>query len=622
MKKRVLLSPIDPVHDIGLKMIKRGLEEAGHDAFLLPPDMTPEEIVQEALNKNVDIVLLSRTLGYGVAELLGKFVDLAEATGLREKVKIGIGGMAIRRELAAELGFDGGFGPGTTVEEAIAFVEGKEYNPEAHVVKKEKRDMTAQYDYSYKHAGIGELLNKIVDGILDWCDGKTSPGIERAHLREEMMQLREEIETGRRDESSVRKELDELKEAYAANSDDVIANFYRTGEVLSKLRRFTEEEYHAFTQFVRNSKANLKNPPILQHVQGQPIVWAQYGTGCPFMDIAHIKVSEAWGADGVVHFDPSWAARTEGYFEGFLTHEENGSVVTPENLLEIRNALEPSTLWQVRAHRGLNVPETVVLAGLCGADLTKINIAYGALAAGTDPERLTVDSVEAIKYAAKYNLPYDMPTNEELAGVPAHKAFAGMLISTALGIRLGARPILQPLFAYSPEVMINGRMEENYVDFNAAKIYALRTIINAPIWPGAPIGFLTQTEDRVQSSVTTGVHAGLAASLRVDAISIASSDEAYSGGPIAAPSRCDTLRAVGEVFRNLGSTRISPSPQAEKWGNELVMKIEQVLREVLAKPSFVQAMYDGVLGSREEGAYPGRNGRGTVRVSDSVYNRS
>ncbi len=610
MKKKVLLSPIDPVHDIGLKMIKRGLEEAGHEAFLLPPDLKPEEIIQEGIDKQVDIILLSRTLGYGVAELLGKFVDLAEATGLRDRVKIGIGGMAIRPELAAELGFDGGFGPGTTVEEAIAFVEGKKYNPKAHFVKKEKKDMTATYDYTYKHPEIGKLLEQIVDGILEWAKDKSSPGIERAHLREEMIDLRAK--------DGASQELKKLQEEYASYSDDMIANFYRKGEIISKLRRFTGEEYRAFKDFVQRSRKNLQTPSILQHVEGQPIVWVQYGTGCPFMDIAHIKVSEAWGADGVVHFDPSWAARTEGYMEGFLTHEENGSVITPENLFEIKNALQDSTLWQVRAHRGLNVTETVVLAGLCGADLTKINIAYGSMAAGTDPERLTVDSIEAIKYAAKFNLPYDLPTNEELAGVPAHKAFAGMLISTALGIRLGARPILQPLFAYSPEVMINGRMEDNYVDFNAAKIYALRSIINAPIWPGAPIGFLTQTEDRVQSSVTTGLHAGLAASLGVDAISIASSDEAYSGGPIAAPSRCDTLRSVGEVFRNLGQTRIQSSAKAKSWSDELVLGIEQVLKAVLKKPTFVQALYDGVLGSKEEGAYPGRNGAGTIFTRNMV----
>ena len=124
-------------------------------------------------------------------------------------------------------------------------------------------------------------------------------------------------------------------------------------------------------------------------------------------------------------------------------------------------------------------------------------------------------------------MPFDVVTNEELSGVPAFKAFAGMLIVSKLGLRLGGKPILQPLFCYSPEVMISGQMEDNYIDFNAAKIYCLRNIINAPIWCGAPIGFLTQTEDRVQSSLMTALHASLASSLGVDAISIAPSDEAF-----------------------------------------------------------------------------------------------
>ena len=120
MKKKVLLAPLDPVHDIGLKMIKRGLEQKGHDTLLMPPDHSQEEIIKSIIDNKVDVVLISRTLGYGVAEILGKFIDLAEAAGIRDKVKIGIGGMAIRPELAAELGFDAGFGPGTAVEEAVA----------------------------------------------------------------------------------------------------------------------------------------------------------------------------------------------------------------------------------------------------------------------------------------------------------------------------------------------------------------------------------------------------------------------------------------------------------------------------------------------------------------------
>jgi 4'-phosphopantetheinyl transferase EntD len=64
------------------------------------------------------------------------------------------------------------------------------------------------------------------------------------------------------------------------------------------------------------------------------------------------------------------------------------------------------------------------------------------------------------------------------------------------------------------------------------------------IWPGEPIGFMTHTEDRIQSSVTTAPHASLATSLGIDAITIASSDEAYSRGSISVTSRIETLRAV------------------------------------------------------------------------------
>ncbi|MFZ7103508.1 MAG: cobalamin B12-binding domain-containing protein [Peptococcaceae bacterium] len=598
MTTKVLLSPLDPVHDIGLKMIKRALEEAGITTKLLPPDTPPEEIIRIALAEEFDTLLLSRTLGYGVAELLARFVDLADAAGLREKIRIGIGGMAIRPELAAELGFDAGFGPGTTVEEALAFVEGREYNPKAAEVKKEKVDFTVAYKYNYHHQVIGDLLDMISRQIINWAKNKTSPGVERAKLRDELW--------------SINGDNREFIRRYPELCDQIPKEYYLEGKLHPKTRELTPEELASYRKFIEEVKQNMK-VKRLQHTRPRPIVWNQYGTGCPFMDIGHIKVSEAWGADGVVHFDPSWGARTEGFLAGNLTHQEDGTVITPENLERIHNALEKSTLWQVRAHRGLNTPETVVLAGKVGADLTKINICYGSLAAGTDPARLTVDGYHAINYAVKYQMPFDVVTNEELTGVPAYKAFAGMLIMTDLAVKLGARPILQPLFAYSPEMMIGRQMEDNYIDFNAAKIFALRSIVDAPIWPGAPIGFLTQTEDRVQSSLSTALHALLAAALGVDAISIASADEAYSGGPISVPSKIDTLRGAAESFRFLGKAGIKPSAKAEQWQGEIVSGIENTLREIAAKNDFVQSLYDGLLGTREEGAYPGRAGRNTVR---------
>ncbi|MCG0276092.1 MAG: cobalamin B12-binding domain-containing protein [Thermosediminibacteraceae bacterium] len=600
-KKKVLLAPLDPVHDIGLKMIKRGLDQAGHETILLPPDYSPEEIIKAAMDHNVDVILISRTLGYRVAEILGSFIDLAEASGLREKVKIGIGGMAIRPELAAELGFDAGFGPGTTVEEAVAFVEGREYVKESKGKNKIKKDMTEKYDYTFKNKTIEKLLSTIADGIIEYVKDKTTPGIERAKIREKMLEINDEAE------------LLQLKKEYANLCDDIVKAYYTKGTLKEKTRQLSREELEALTTYLERLK-NKMNPEYLQYTETNPIVFIQYGTGCPFMDIAHIKTCEAWGADGVVHFDPSWGARTEGFYEGYITHEEDGSIITYENLKIIKEALMPSSLWQVRAHRGLNTPETVLLAGKVGADLTKINIAYGSLGGGTDPERLTVDAVAAIKYAARFGMPFDVVTNEELCGVPAYKAFAGMLIVTMLGLKLGARPILQPLFCYSPEVMIGGQMSDNYVDFNAAKVMALRSILNAPIWCGAPIGFLTQTEDRVQSSLSTALHASLASSLGVDGISIASADEAYSGGPISAAARIDTLRATQAAFRFFGHTQIVPTKNSEVWASQIVEGIEKTLEAVVKNGNFVDALYKGLLGSREEGAYPGRAGRGTVKA--------
>jgi len=181
-----------------------------------------------------------------------------------------------------------------------------------------------------------------------------------------------------------------------------------------------------------------------------------------------------------------------------------------------------------------------------------------------------------------------------------------------LGIRIGGKPILQPLFCKSPEVLVGGQMKDNYVEFNAAKIMALRQIIDAPIWPGAPVGFLTQTEDRVQSSASTAFHASLAAMLGVDAVTIASSDEAYSGGPISVPSKIDTLRAVGEGFRFFGQTPLASTPQMEVWRDTIVSGIDSVLAKIVERDDFVQSLYEGILGNREDGAYPGRNGKDTV----------
>ena len=598
-KKKIFLAPLDPVHDVALKVLNRMFSERGHDTILLPPDLSMEEIVAEAVEQKPDVIMISRTLGYGVAELMARFIDQIEIAGLRESTRVAVGGKAIHKSLAAELGFDMGFGAESEYEEAVAWVEETEYVPKTKRDAKVKTDITKGYSYEYADRKMEKLLDQIVDEIIGWTSVRTSDGIKRAELRRRMLREGEAVAA-------------ELLPAYLSLCDEKIVRAYETGEYPNKVRELSageEAKLDAYTAAMKKEEFSDR----LQHSRKKPLVFVQYGTGCPVMDIQHIKTSEGFGADGVFHFDPSWGARTEGFLSGCLSHEEDGSVITYENLEKIKNSLHPATLWTVRAHRGLNTPETTVLAGEVGADLTKINIAYGSLNGGTDPERLTVDGTQCIRYAAEYGMPFDIVTNEELGGVPAEKAFSGMLIVSHLAKRLGARPILKPLFCYSPNVMVRGLMDDNYIDYNAAKIIALRKIIDAPIWPGEPIGFMTHFEDRIQSAMATALHAALGVSLNVDGITIASTDEAYSRGPISVPARVDTLQAVKEVYRFFGNAGINPTANAGKWADELVSGIHEVLATVAERGSFVGALYDGLLGSPDDGAYPGRAGRGTVK---------
>jgi hypothetical protein len=72
------------------------------------------------------------------------------------------------------------------------------------------------------------------------------------------------------------------------------------------------------------------------------------------------------------------------------------------------------------------------------------------------------------------------------------------------------------------------------------------------------------------------------------------------------------LRATQSAFRFFGNSTITPTPAAEEWAKEMEEGIEQVLENVAKNGNFVDALYKGLLGSKEEGAYPGRAGRGTV----------
>ena len=599
MKKTysILLVPFDPVHDLGIRMINNNLIESGHQTVVLPPDFPIEEIVKRASEKQFDYILVSRTMGYNVAELLARLVDQLDAAGIREKSKIIIGGKAVTSEMAAELGFDMGFTERCTVEEAVAYIEGRTFTSDTKREKK-KENITAKYSYELRNPIIKELLDAITDQILSWAEDKTSPGIRRAELRMEMFNHPDKLE--------------KLTKEYLAFCDEPIVNAYTKGELISGTRKVSDEEIENLEKIKPSS---LTRP--IQHLPSQPKVIIFTGSGCPIMDIVHNYIAAECGIDGSIFICPSWVARMEGLLQGLISHEEDGTIPTFENIAFVKKHLRKGLYFQVRAHRGLNTVETALYAGQIKADFSKINPVYGSINAGTDPARLTIDAVNAIKIMAQMNVAYDIPANDELSGIPTFKNFAGMLIVAALGLKLGARPILKPLFCFAPYAMLYGQMNNNFVDYNSAKIFALRSIIDAPIWAGEPIAFLTQTTDRSQSATITALHAGLAASLPVDMITFASTDEAYSRGAITIASRIDTFNSLRTIFRFLGDAKIVPSPKSKEYTEQLIDGIIKVLTTVKKRGSFVDSLYEGDFGTREEGGNPGRAGRGTVTKKQS-----
>ncbi len=598
----ILCVPLDPVHDVGIKIISAELSKHGHKTELLAPDLAIESIIKKAAMGKYDFILVSRTLGYGIAELLAKFVDQLDAAGIRDHSKIVIGGKAITPELAAELGFDKGFDEHSSIESILAFIEGRTIDQHSNEIKKEKINIPEKHTYEFHHKEIESLLEQIVTKTLRWSEGKSSPGIRRAQLRGELMRAHDDDH---------RKQL---KENYNLLCDKEIVDGNTLHQFPKGVRFVSSEELHNLEKMLTSHTAN--HTVRIQHNDRQPLVFKFLGSGCPIMDITHGKICERWGIDGFLIINPSWEARYEGLLEGMLTHENDGTITSLENIRLMKHWLDPSTLLTVRAHRGLNTPETTLLAGEAGADLTKIDLVYGSLGAGTDPERLTIDGIESIKIAGRYKMAFDIPGNDELSGVPAWKTLAGLLINVMIGKKLGTNAILKPLFCYGPHIVLNGQMKLNYVDYNAAKILALKEIVDCPIWPGEPIAFMTQTEDRVQSANATSYHAALAASLDIDAITIASTDEAYSRGPISISSRIDSIRAVTDAFHFMGNAGFSPTKEMQLFKDDFIKKITSTLRAVAEADNLPDAINKGLLGNAEDGAYPGKFGKGTVTLTD------
>ena len=92
-------------HDIGKNLVKMMMEGNGLEVIDLGVDVAPEAFVSAAKENDANIIACSALLTTTMAEMKN-VVDLCVAEGIRENVKIMIGGAPITDEYCKEIGAD------------------------------------------------------------------------------------------------------------------------------------------------------------------------------------------------------------------------------------------------------------------------------------------------------------------------------------------------------------------------------------------------------------------------------------------------------------------------------------------------------------------------------------
>ena len=93
-------------------------------AYNMGSQIPCEEMIAKAKEVNADALLISQTVTQKDIHIknLTKMIELVEAEGLRDKLILICGGPRISHELAQELGYDAGFGPGKYAEHVMSYV--------------------------------------------------------------------------------------------------------------------------------------------------------------------------------------------------------------------------------------------------------------------------------------------------------------------------------------------------------------------------------------------------------------------------------------------------------------------------------------------------------------------
>ena len=94
------------LHDIGKNLVAAMLEGGGFEVIDLGADVAPELFIEAVTARNADLVALSALLTVTMG-WMKTTIDAFQAAGLRQKVKIMVGGAPVTQQYADAIGADG-----------------------------------------------------------------------------------------------------------------------------------------------------------------------------------------------------------------------------------------------------------------------------------------------------------------------------------------------------------------------------------------------------------------------------------------------------------------------------------------------------------------------------------
>ena len=106
------------LHDIGKNLVSSMLEGGGFEVVDLGADVSPERFVEAIRSSNANIVCLSALLTVTMPSMKTT-IDAIERAGIRDRVKVLIGGAPVTAEYAARIGADG-YGESASAAVALA----------------------------------------------------------------------------------------------------------------------------------------------------------------------------------------------------------------------------------------------------------------------------------------------------------------------------------------------------------------------------------------------------------------------------------------------------------------------------------------------------------------------